>query len=337
MTHELPKAELHCHIEGAASPGLVVEQAAHYGTDVSAFIDGDRFVWHDFTSFLAAYDTASSLFRTEEDYARLAESYLASIAAQGAIYSEIFVSPDHAADAGLSPLAYVAGLGEGIARARAKHAIECRMIVIGVRHLGAEAVERAARFAASGPHPLVTGFGMAGDERIGRLDAFADAFSLARQAGLGITVHAGELAGAESVRDALDHIAPSRIGHGVRAVEDFALVERLAETTTVLEVCPGSNVALGIAADFASHPLAELVAAGVPVTLNSDDPPYFDTSLGHEYAMAAQAMGFDDAALRRMTRTAIEAAFVDEQTRGELLAKVDSQSTIPCSRPEEGI
>lgn len=321
-TLSVPKAELHCHIEGAASPALVKQQARKYGADVSGFIDGDRFVWHDFTAFLTAYDRSAALFRTPEDYALLAETYLASLAAEGAIYSEVFVSPDHAEAAGLDPRAYLDGLGEGIARAKTATGIEGRMIVIGIRHFGAEGVMRAARFAASAPHPLVTGFGMAGEERFGRVADYEAAFAVARDAGLGITIHAGELAGAESVRAALDTVRPARIGHGVRAVEDPELVRRLADERVVLEVCPGSNVALGLFPSFAAHPLVALREAGVRVTLNSDDPPYFATSLGAEYRLAKAEMGLDDAALAAMTRTAIEAAFVDEPTRRRLLDRL---------------
>lgn len=315
----VPKAELHCHIEGAAAPALVVEQARKYDTDISAIIDGGRFLWGDFTEFLKAYDTAAALFRTPDDYARLAETYLDSLSAEGAIYSEIFASPDHARSAGLAPEDYIAGLAEGIERARSRSSIECRIIVTGVRHLGPEAVSAAARFAASCPNPIVTGFGMAGEERVGRARDYAGAFDIAREAGLGITVHAGELAGAPSVRAALDDLGPSRIGHGVRAIEDADLLRRIADEGIVLEVCPGSNVALGIYDSFASHPLPRLMAAGVRVTVNSDDPPYFQTSLGREYAEAETAMGLGAEELACLTRTAIEAAFVDEATRARLL------------------
>ena len=142
------KAELHCHIEGAAAPELVIRQAQKYGKDVSPYIQNGSFVWHDFTSFLKAYDFAADLFRTEDDYARLSEHYLTSLARDGAIYSEIFTSPDHATKAGLSPQAYTDALGEGMARAKAKTGIEGRMIVTGVRHVGLESIEAAARLPA---------------------------------------------------------------------------------------------------------------------------------------------------------------------------------------------
>lgn len=322
MTGHVKKAELHCHIEGAASPALVKAQAAKYNADVSGFISGDAYVWSDFTEFLVAYDGAASLFRSEEDYALLARTYLEGIAAENAIYAEIFVSPDHAVAAGLSPSAYFDGLADGIAAAKASTGIECRMIIVGIRHLGAEKVEAAARLASARPHPLITGFGMAGEERFGKVADFARAFDIARDAGLGITIHAGELAGPESVRDALDHVRPARIGHGVRAAEDEALVRRMADAGVVLEVCPGSNLALKLYPDMSSHPFDRLRRAGVKVTLSSDDPPHFGSSVGREYQMAADAWGYDAAELTGITRTSIEAAFVDEQTRAFLLGQL---------------
>lgn len=318
----LPKAEIHCHIEGAAAPELVLRQAQKYGVDVSAFIRDGSFVWSDFTSFLAAYDAAAGLFRTQEDYALLAETYLTSLAADGAVYSEFFTSPDHASRAGLSPLAYTDGLGEGILRAKAKTGIEARMIVTGVRHFGVGSVEAAARFAVECGHPLVTGFGMAGEERSGHPRDFARAFDIAREAGLGITVHAGELAGWESVAAAMDHLRPTRIGHGVRAIENPDLVARIADEGVVLEICPVSNIELKVFASFAAHPFAKLRDAGCRVTLNSDDPPYFWTTLKREYEVAAEHFGLDRPALLEVTRTAIAAAFVDEETRAALLSRL---------------
>jgi adenosine deaminase len=318
------KAELHCHIEGAAAPELVIRQAQKYGKDVSPYIQNGSFVWHDFTSFLKAYDFAADLFRTEDDYARLSEHYLTSLARDGAIYSEIFTSPDHAAKAGLSPQAYTDALGEGMARAKAKTGIEGRMIVTGVRHVGLESIEAAARFAARCGHPLVTGFGVAGDERNGEIEDYVRAFEIAREAGLGITIHAGEFGGWESVQAALDHIRPSRIGHGVRAIENPDLVKRIAAEGVVLECCPGSNIALKVFDRYAEHPFPALRAAGCKVTLNSDDPPYFWTTLKHEYDIAAEHFGMSDKDLTAVTRTAIEAAFVDRKTKAQLLSRLNT-------------
>lgn len=322
MTSALKKAELHLHLEAGAPISLVLSQARKYGADMSAYIRDSAYVWHDFTTFIHCYDAAAALFKSEEDFALLAETYLTEIAGAGAIYGELFVSPDHGVSAGLSARAYIAGISEGMKRAKAGTGIESRMVVIGVRHLGAERVEATARFAAERPDPLITGFNMAGEERFGKAADFTRAFDIARDAGLGITIHAGELAGAESVRDAIDLVRPARIGHGVRAVEDMDLVRRIADLGIVLEVCPGSNIALKVFPDFESHPLKTFFDMGVKVTLNSDDPPFFHTSLAKEYEIASSRMGFSDADLNRMTRTAIEAAFVDDATRARLLAMI---------------
>ncbi|WP_454748567.1 adenosine deaminase [Ciceribacter selenitireducens] len=322
MTAHLKKAELHCHVEGAAPPALTIAQAEKYGVETDGFVQDGAYVWNDFTSFIACYDFVASVFRTAEDYAALAEAYLLELAAANTIYSELFISPDHGEAVGLSPDDYVGGLAAGILSAREKTGIECRMVIIGERHLGPENVLARAKWAAKFDHPLVTGFNMAGEERMNRVADYAPAFDIVREAGLGLTIHAGELCGAFSVVDALDLVKPSRIGHGVRAIEDTDLVKRLADLGTVLEVCPGSNIALKVFPDYASHPLRRFVEAGVRVTLNSDDPPFFHTSLAAEYETASKVMGFSDAEINAMTRTAIEAAFVDEQTRTALLARL---------------
>ena len=148
------------------------------------------------------------------------------------------------------------------------------------------------------------------------------AFEIASEAGLGITVHACELTGWETVEAALDHIKPSRIGHGVRAIENPDLVKRIADEGVVLECCPGSNVALSVFPGFAAHPFPALKKAGCKVTLNSDDPPYFWTSLKREYDIAAENFGMDETELLGVTRTAIEAAFVDRKTKAALLARL---------------
>ena len=322
MTKTIPKAELHCHIEGATPPALALAQAQRYGIDTSGFIRDGAYAWQDFTSFVASYDATANLFRTEEDYALLAETYLTEIAEAGAIYSELIVSPDQGDAVGIGADAYIRGLAEGAERAKAKTGIETRLLIVGVRHFGPERVVKAAEYAARRPHPLITGFNLAGEERMHSVADFTRAFDIARDAGLGITIHAGELSGAFSVRDALDHVRPSRISHGVRAIEDADLVKRLADDGVVLEVCPGSNVALSVFPDFESHPLRALHEAGVRVTLNSDDPPFFHTSLAREYEIASTAMGFSDDEILGMTRTAIEAAFVDEPTRQRLLLAI---------------
>jgi adenosine deaminase len=322
MTLKLPKAELHCHIEGAASVNLAQQQAVKYGLDISDVLNGQHYKWHDFSSFITAYDTVANLFKSEGDYALLAEDYLTSIAQDGAIYSEIFVSPDHAKSAGLSPDAYFNGLAAGMELAKAKTGIISRMIIVGVRHLGADNVKKAAQLAAKRPHPLITGFGMVGDERFGAVSDFSEAFDITRDADLGLTIHAGELSGPQSVRDALDYIKPSRIGHGVRAIEDPELVQRLADENIVLEVCPGSNISLNVFDDLQSHPLKQLKDAGVILTLSSDDPPFFATDLADEYRQVSKTFDFSQNEMLEFTKNALKAAFVDNSTKDKLLAQL---------------
>lgn len=322
MTNRLKKAELHCHIEGAAPPALALSQAEKYGVDPKTFMCDGTYAWTDFAEFIKAYDRVAALFRTEEDYALLTETYLRELAAVDTIYSEIIVSPDHGDRIGLGADTYLAGITAGIEAAKAATGIEARIIVTGERHFGPESVIAAAEYAAGSDNPLITGFNMAGEERMGRVADYARAFDIAREAGLGLTIHAGEVCGAFSVTDALDLVKPARIGHGVRAIEDAELVRRLVDLGTVLEVCPGSNIALKVFPDFASHPLRKFHEAGVRVCINSDDPPFFGTSLAQEYDWASSEFGFTDAEINGMTRTAIEAAFVDEETRARLLARL---------------
>jgi adenosine deaminase len=316
------KAELHCHIEGAAHPSLVKRLAQKYDTDVSAAIDGEIYKWHDFTSFIKAYDMASSVFRDPLDYHLLAYDHFSRLAEQNCIYGEVFISSDHAAQQGIAYNDLVDGIAQGINDAKKDHGIEGRMIATGVRHLGVEAVIEAATIAADNPHPMVTGFGMAGDERVFNTRDFTEAFEIAREAGLELTCHAGELTGAQTVSDTVEFFGVSRIGHGVRAIESPELVRDLAREGIVLEVCPCSNIALEVFDNFKNHPLSNLIDARIPVTLNSDDPPFFETTIANEYDVAVNKLGCNEDDLLLITQTAIEAAFVDEHTRSKLIKKL---------------
>jgi adenosine deaminase len=279
-------------------------------------------VWRDFLDFLRTFDRAVTVIRTAEDYRDITFEYLEACAAEGAIYVEVTVSPDHADQAGLSYADMLAGVTQGIDDARAASGIESRIIVTAVRNFGTERAEWVARTAAAAPHPYVTGFGLAGDEANFPPGPFARAYEIAHDAGLGLTCHAGEWAGPESVRGALALPVPvTRLGHGVRAIEDPALVAELADRGTVLEVCPTSNVVLGAYPDYQAHPFPMLRDAGVRVTLGSDDPPYWEATVGGEYEAARREWGLDDDALRAITSTAIAAAFVPDDLRNTLLAR----------------
>jgi adenosine deaminase len=317
-------AELHVHLEATATPDLVRRLAARNGMTIPpGTIEGDRYVWHDFLDFLQTFDRAVTVIRTAEDYRDITFEYLQACAAEGAIYVEVTVSPDHADQAGLGYADMLAGVAQGIDDARAASGVESRMIVTTVRNFGVERAERVARTAAEQPHPYVTGFGMAGDEAGFPPGPFGRAFAIAHDAGLGITCHAGEWAGPESVRGALALPVPvTRLGHGVRAIEDPALVAELAERGTVLEVCPTSNVVLDAYPGYAEHPFPRLRDAGVQVTLGSDDPPYWGATIGGEYEVARREWGLPDDALREVTATAVRAAFIPDELRNALLARI---------------
>ncbi|HSG57593.1 MAG TPA: adenosine deaminase family protein, partial [Paracoccaceae bacterium] len=183
-----------------------------------------------------------------------------------------------------------------------------------------------ARYAAETAGDWITGFGMGGNETMGKQGDFAWSFDCAREAGLNLTTHAGEFAGPASVRQALDDLRVTRIGHGVRAVDDPALMDRLAEAGTVLEVCPGSNVALGLYPDLRAHPIAKLRKAGVKVTVSTDDPPFFRTSMSQEFAGLERAFGWDLTDFAVLNRTAVDAAFCDAATKDRLRDRLKTET-----------
>jgi adenosine deaminase len=315
----IPKVELHVHLEGTAPPDLVRRLAERNGLELP---DGllaapDRFAYLDFLDFLDTYDKAASVIRTAEDYRDITYEYLVKCAGEGAVYVELTASPDHAKLVGLTDEEHIGGIARGIDDARRGSGIEGRILISCVRNFGVEPALRVASYAAERPHPYIVGFSMAGDEENYPPGAYAEAFEIAAGAGLGCTVHAGEWAGPESVRGALE-LPVARIAHGVRSIEDPSLVEELAERGTFLECCPTSNVVLGIYPSYDEHPLPRLVATGVRVTLGSDDPPYFGASIGGEYELCREQFGFSDEDLKGITRTAIEAAFCDQNLKDRL-------------------
>ena len=310
----IPKVELHVHLEGTATPDLVRSLAARHGMALppDLFDARGEFAWTDFLHFLKVYDDAAAVIRTDRDYRDVTYDYLRRCAAEGAVYVEVMSSPDHAAQAGLSFQGHLDGIVQGMEDAEADFGIQARLIVTCVRHFGVERGLEVARACTRHRHPLLTGFGMGGDENHLRAADFAEVFAVAHQeAGLACTVHAGEAAGPESIRDALDNLPVRRIGHGVRAIEDAGLVSRIAEEGIVLEVCPTSNIRTAVYPGYADHPLDRLRAAGCAVTLNSDDPPYFGTSIGHEYGVAKRHFGWSDDDLLTVTAVGLEAAFTD--------------------------
>lgn len=316
----IPKAEIHCHLEGSIPPKLALELAQRNGLVLPPNLLDARghYAWTDFWSFLESYDRVCTALKTARDFRDVIYTYLAGVAQEGAVYVEMFCSPERPAALGIPYAHWLEALAEGIDDARREFGIEGRIIIICIRHRGPERAEAMVRAMVAEPHPYVVGFGMGGDEAKFAPVDFAPAYRLAHEHGYGCTVHAGEVVGPESVWAAIRDLPVTRIGHGVRSADDPALMDELARRGIVLEVCPGSNVALGLYPDRASHPLHRLIDAGVPVTLNSDDPPFFHTTLGTEYDLA----GLDEARLRGIARATIEASFADEATKRQLLGRI---------------
>ncbi|HMJ98819.1 MAG TPA: adenosine deaminase, partial [Reyranella sp.] len=261
----IPKAELHCHLEGSIPPALARELAARNGLGVPPGLIGEHghYVWKDFLSFLATYDLVCTTLRVARDFSDVIYSYLASVARQGAVYVEMFCSPERPAALGITYNAWLEALESGIDRARRDFGIEGRIVIICIRHLGPERALAMARAMVAEPHHYVVGFGMGGDEAQFTPADFAPAYRLAHDKGFGCTVHAGEVLGPESVWAAITDLPVTRIGHGVRSADDPALMAELVRRGIVLEVCPGSNIALGLYPDRESHPLHRLIEAGV--------------------------------------------------------------------------
>lgn len=320
----LPLAELHCHLEGTVRPGLAQTLARRHGLDLSSVIDvNGSYIWRDFAEFLSVYDAMSAVIRTPEDYIAVATDYYERAARSGLCYGEVFVSPAHAAQGGISYPTLIDALAVAFRDIEARHGTVCRIVLTAVRHLGAEEAEAVARLAARYPHPMVTGFGMAGDEGFGMPADFAHAFRLAQDAGLGLTAHAGELAGPESIRATLAALPVTRLGHGVRAMEDPALLDELLDRGIGLELCPTSNLALRLFPSYSAHPAGAFFRAGLKVALNTDDAAFFGTNIAEEYQRTKAAHALSKADLLVITGNAIGMGFCDGATRRRLLAKLN--------------
>lgn len=321
-----PKVELHLHLEGAAPPAFIRGLAAEKRIDISGVFAADgSYSYTDFWNFLKVYEAATGVLTAPDDYRRLTLAVLEESASAGVIYSETFLSPDFCGGRDLGAWReYLHAIREAAEDAERQFGITLRGIVTCIRHFGPEKARETALCAAETAGSFVTGFGIAGDEKIGKPKDFAWSFDMAREAGLRLTAHAGEWGGPDSVRDAIDDLRVERIGHGVRAIEDLALVDRIAEQGVVLEVCPGSNVALGLYPSFRAHPIAELRRRGVIATISTDDPPFFHTTMLREEERLAEAFDWDEAEFRAIHLAAARAAFCDPETRARITRQLES-------------
>jgi adenosine deaminase len=325
----LPKIELHLHLEGAAPPAFIRDLAKRKHVDIGGIFNADgSYRFADFWDFLKVYEAATSVLTTPEDYHRLTLAVLEQSAASGVVYCETFLSPDFCGGRDLGAWReYLAAIREAADQGERDMGITLRGIITCIRHFGPQKARQTALCAAETAGDWIVGFGIAGDEKVAQPKDFRWSFDAAREAGLRITAHAGEWGGPESVRAAIADLNPERIGHGVRAIEDLALVDEIAEKGVVLEVCPGSNIALGIYPDWRAHPIAELDRRGARVTISTDDPPFFHTTMAREYDRLAEAFEWDAGQFMRIARGSLDAAFCDADTKarvGKLLEAADA-------------
>lgn len=327
LIRQMPKVELHVHLEGAIQPATLLtlaqrNQVALPATDVAGLQKWYRFT--NFKHFIEIYLTISSCICTPEDIELIACDFLRNQAAQNIRYSEVTFTPyTHFStnrripfDEQFDALSRARAWGERELNVRCNWVFD---IARNVRPL--EHALTVAEWAIQGKDAGVVGFGLGGLEAGNPPDLFVEAFALARAAGLAAVPHAGEVAGAESVRGAVEILHAQRIGHGVRCLEDPTLVDLLRERQIPLEVCPTSNVCLGVAPSFAEHPLPRLLEAGLYVTLNSDDPPMFNTTLTDEYLRIAESFNFDVETIERLALNGVRASLLPTAQRATMEAE----------------
>ncbi|MEJ6395478.1 adenosine deaminase [Gymnodinialimonas sp. 2305UL16-5] len=314
---DIKKVELHLHFEGAAPPAFIRGLAQEKNVDLSKiFREDGSYAYRDFSHFLQVYEAATSVLTGPEEFARLTRALLEESASHGVVYTEAFLSPDFCGGGDVAAWReYLAAIQEVADTAERDMGISLRGIVTCIRHFGPEQAKAVATCAAETASEWVVGFGMGGDEMMGAPSDFAWSFDCAREAGLAITTHAGEWGGAKSVRDSVEALRPARIGHGVQAIDDPELCDLLAERDIVLEVCPGSNVFLGVYPKLEAHPIQRLRDRGVKVTISTDDPPFFHTTMTREYENLSRVFGYDESDFADFANTALDAAFCDEATR----------------------
>jgi adenosine deaminase len=312
----LPKAELHLHLEGAIRHRTAQELADRYGRPMprtGAFAGLGEFV--------VAYEQARDLIGSLADLRRVAAEILTTARENGVVWTEVhLIPPTYAGRLGADE-AVVEAVLDGLASAAGPDA--AAGVIIGVnRMLPVEAAERSLALALAYRDRGVVGLGLAADEARFPADLFADVFARAAAAELPAVPHAGEGAGAESVRACVERLGARRINHGVRAVEDPAVVQLLVDRGVSLDVCPTSNVALEVVPDLVEHPLPRLIEAGVPVSLNTDCPLFLGTTTVREYELAASAFGLEPADLAAIARTSLRTSSCPADRRDRALAAV---------------
>lgn len=336
----LPKAELHLHLEGTVDPPTLAELSRRHPTPLSTtnnrytniedsgrvFTEAEAralYEYQNFTGFLLAFKAVTERLRTAEDYELVAYRMMQKLHAQNIMHAEVYVSVGviHWRGGEFAPL--FGGLEAGRKRGERDFGMSLYWIFDAVRHFGVEAAQRVLdeTLALRKTSDSIVGIGLGGDERRAAPELFRDVYARAASEGLHTTVHAGETVGPESVWTALRDLKADRIGHGLRVTDDPALVEYLAEKKVPVEACISSNVSTGCCPSPEQHSARELFDAGVMVTLNTDDPDMFRTSLAHEYQIAQNALGFTDEELRELARNSFRGSFLPEARKRDFLAK----------------
>ncbi len=337
---EMPKIELHVHLEGAIAPATVLALARRHGRSLPAQDEAGLRAWYrfrDFRHFVEVYLTISELLRTAEDFELIVYAFGQEMAQQHIRYAEVTFTPyTHLwQNKGLHPDDLINGLEAGRARARRDFGVEMAWVFDIPRNLSfsngvytGRATDPTVEMAIAYRDRGVVALGLGGNEVGAPPEPFAPAFAAARAAGLHSVPHAGETAGPESVWGALRALGADRIGHGVRSVEDPELLTYLAVRRIPLEVNLTSNICLGIYPDYTSHPLPRLLAAGVVVTINSDDPPLFGTTLTREYQLLGEHLGLTATELEGLLMNALAASFLPPARKAALAAELSAE----CAR-----
>lgn len=318
----MPKAELHVHLEGSIEPRTLLALARRNGVDLGPRTESDlrdHYQFRDFGHFMQLYGEMTYVLREPEDFVLVVEELGASAAAQNIRYLEAtFTAGTHKRFKGIPYEELLDAIWAGALSVERQHGVVIRFVLDHVRGFPLEDCFETVAVAISGRDRGVVGLGLAGPEGRALASAYGPAIAAALAAGVPFVPHAGEITDANSIWDALQ-FHPRRIGHGIRAVEDDALVRILASSKVVLEMALTSNVLLGAVADYASHPVRTLSDKGVMVTLNTDDPPMFGTSLTGEYLLAALWHGFGPSDLAQMSLRAMDAALLSDGERKERL------------------
>jgi aminodeoxyfutalosine deaminase len=323
----LPKAELHVHHVGSASPRIVAELAARHEGNTPVPADpealADYFAFRDFAHFIEVYLSVVDLVRDAEDVWLLTHEVARELARQQVRYAELTLTPYSHVRRGLPSPAYCEAVEDARRRAEADFGIVLRWCFDIPGEAGLPAAEETLRIALEDRPEGLVSFGLGGPEIGVPRPQFKPWFDRARAAGLRSVPHAGETTGPETVWDALRELGAERIGHGVSAVRDPELLRYLAERRIPLEVCPTSNLRTRAVPSLAEHPLPRLVEAGVPVTINSDDPPMFGTTLNREYEVAAGLLDLDREGVADLAHAGVAWSFLDQPRKAELHAEID--------------